>query len=117
MLKKTTGSCWLRRVLTAAGQSGWMGGSQSIVSRRGEKEIKRGKVKCRAKGLIAVLDNSKHSHPVSPYRIYKIFVLCDMIDGSFEKNIKTEGIGSFSLNDCRPLFCKQDYRRADCHVL
>ena len=26
---KTTGSCWLRRVLTAAGQSRWMGGSQS----------------------------------------------------------------------------------------
>ena len=55
------------------------------------------------KRLIAVLDNSKHSHPVSPYRIYKIFVLCDMIDGSFEKNIKTEGIGFFSLNDLPPL--------------
>ncbi|MCC5464486.1 NUDIX domain-containing protein [Pelosinus baikalensis] len=37
------------------------------------------------KRLIAVLDKNKHNEPVSAYGIYKIFVLCELIDGIFEK--------------------------------
>lgn len=55
------------------------------------------------KRLIAVLDRNKHNEPVTPYGIYKIFVLCDFIDGVFEKNIETEESGFFSLEDLPPL--------------
>jgi len=53
--------------------------------------------------LIAVLDRNKHNRPISPYGIYKIFVLCDLIDGAFEENIETVESGFFSLEDLPPL--------------
>lgn len=55
------------------------------------------------KRLIAVLDRNKHNEPVTPYGIYKIFVLCDFIDGVFKSNIETEESGFFSLEDLPPL--------------
>jgi len=55
------------------------------------------------KRLIAVLDRNKHNHPITPYGIYKVFVLCDLIDGEFEKNIETVESGFFSLDDLPPL--------------
>lgn len=55
------------------------------------------------KRLIAVLDRNKHNEPVTPYGIYKIFVLCELIDGEFEKNIETEESDFFLLTDLPPL--------------
>ena len=53
--------------------------------------------------LIAVLDRNKHNHPITPYGIYKIFVLCELIGGVFKKNIETVESGFFSLEDLPPL--------------
>lgn len=39
--------------------------------------------------VIAVQDREKHNLPVYAYRICKIFVLCSVIGGNFEKNIET----------------------------
>jgi ADP-ribose pyrophosphatase YjhB (NUDIX family) len=55
------------------------------------------------KRLIAVLDRNKHNHPITPYGIYKIFVLCELIGGVFKKNIETVESGFFSLEDLPPL--------------
>lgn len=55
------------------------------------------------KKLIAVLDVRKHNHPICPYGIYKIFVLCDLIDGAFKSNIETLESGFFSLDNLPPL--------------
>lgn len=55
------------------------------------------------KRLIAILDRNKHNEPVKAYGIYKIFVLCELVDGVFEKNIETEECGYFSLADLPPL--------------
>lgn len=55
------------------------------------------------KRLIAVLDRNKHNKPVTAYGIYKIFVLCELIDGVFKKNIETEESGFFSIIDLPPL--------------
>lgn len=55
------------------------------------------------KKMIAILDRNKHNHPVTAYGIYKIFVLCELIDGAFEKNIETEESNFFSLTDLPPL--------------
>jgi ADP-ribose pyrophosphatase YjhB (NUDIX family) len=55
------------------------------------------------KRLIAVLDRNKHNEPVIAYGIYKIFILCELIDGVFENNIETEESGFFPLTDLPPL--------------
>lgn len=53
--------------------------------------------------LIAVLDRNKNNKPISAYGIYKVFVLCQLVDGAFEKNIETEESGFFSLENLPPL--------------
>lgn len=53
--------------------------------------------------LIAVLDRNKHNEPATAYGIYKIFVLCELIDGTFEKNLETEESEFFPLTDLPPL--------------
>ncbi|EGO61865.1 NUDIX hydrolase, partial [Acetonema longum] len=39
--------------------------------------------------VIAVQDREKHNLPIYAYKICKIFILCTVIGGSFEKNIET----------------------------
>ncbi len=48
--------------------------------------------------LIAVQDRRYHNLGDCPYGIYKIFVLCRYIEGSFSKNIETEESGFFELD-------------------
>lgn len=55
------------------------------------------------KRIIAVLDRNKNNKPIHAYGIYKIFVLCELIDGDFKKNIETEESGFFSLEELPPL--------------
>lgn len=50
------------------------------------------------KKLVAVLDRNKHNKPVSIQSIYKIFVLCDFVDGDFEENTETEASQFFELD-------------------
>jgi hypothetical protein len=49
------------------------------------------------------LDRNRHNKPVHVYEIYKIFVLCDLVDGYFEENIETEESGFFCLDNLPPL--------------
>lgn len=49
--------------------------------------------------LIAVQDRAKHNLPVYAYGVCKIFVLCVVIDGQFEKNIETTESRYFSMNE------------------
>ncbi len=55
------------------------------------------------KRIIAVLDRNRHNTPISIQSIYKIFVLCDYIEGSFKENIETEECGFFALDELPPL--------------
>lgn len=63
------------------------------------------------KKLIAVLDRNKHNEPATAYGIYKIFVLCELIDGVFEKNIETEESGYFSITDLPPLSIERNTKK------
>lgn len=49
--------------------------------------------------IIAILDRNKHNKPISIQSIYKIFVLCDFVDGEFEKNTETEESSFFKLDE------------------
>ena len=54
--------------------------------------------------VIAIQDRNKHNLPLSAYfGICKIFVLCDLIGGSFQPNLETVDSGYFSLDELPPL--------------
>ena len=49
--------------------------------------------------IIAIQDRNKHNKPVYAYGVCKVFVLCNVLGGEFEKNIETTEIKYFSLDD------------------
>lgn len=49
--------------------------------------------------IIAVQDREKHNLPVYAYKVCKVFVLCSLIDGKFQKNIETIKSDYFSLDN------------------
>lgn len=53
--------------------------------------------------LLAVLDKDKHPHPTSPYHIYKMFFLCELIGGAARNSIETNGVGFFERHSIPPL--------------
>ena len=49
--------------------------------------------------IIAVQDREKHNLPVYAYKVCKIFVLCSVVGGRFEKNIETTDSRYFGLDE------------------
>lgn len=49
--------------------------------------------------IIAVQDREKYNLPVYAYKVCKVFVLCSLIDGEFQKNIETIKSDYFSLDN------------------
>ncbi|WP_104804647.1 NUDIX hydrolase N-terminal domain-containing protein [Blautia marasmi] len=49
--------------------------------------------------VIAVQDREKHNKPLYAYKICKVFVLCTVISGHFEKNLETVDSGYFSMDE------------------
>lgn len=49
--------------------------------------------------IIAIHDRSKHNKQIDAYRIMKIFVLCEVINGEFQENSETIKTDYFSLNE------------------
>lgn len=48
--------------------------------------------------VIAVQDMDKHNRPIRAHKVCKVFVLCSVIGGKFEKNIETVDSGYFRLD-------------------
>ena len=49
--------------------------------------------------VIAIQDRNKHNKPIYAYGVCKVFILCDVISGEFEKNIETTEIKYFSQDE------------------
>ncbi len=45
--------------------------------------------------LLGVLDKKCHPHPPSPYHVYKMFILCEIVGGQAEEGIETSGVEFF----------------------
>ena len=96
LVKETLDGCWSL-------PGGWAESNLSIKENV-IKEIKEeAGFNVVPKRLVGILDRNKHNHPISPYGIYKVFVMCEFIDGEFKENIETEDSGFFSLNKLPPL--------------
>ena len=56
----------------------------------------------RATKILAVLDRSKHPHdPPFAFHVYKIFVLCTLVDGSATTSAETDAV-AFFIEDALP---------------
>lgn len=92
LVKESTDGCW-------AMPGGWAEVGLSVR----ENVMKEAKEEAGAcvvpKRIIAIQDRNRHNEPVSAFDIYKIFVLCDWVEGKFEENIETEDYGFFTLSD------------------
>ena len=78
---------------------GWVDVNVS-VGENAVKEVKEESgLDVTAQRIIAVQDRAKHNLPAYAYGICKIFVLCKLIGGRFEKNIETTGFSYFSLDE------------------
>lgn len=53
--------------------------------------------------LLAVMDMSKHAHPVIPYYVYKYFILCKVTGGAFTEAFDILDKGFFPLDQLPPL--------------
>ena len=78
---------------------GWCDVDQSVASNT-IKEIKEETgLDAAAEKLIAVQDWRKHNRCNLPYGVIKIFVLCNVLGGSFEDNIETTEIRYFGKEE------------------
>ena len=78
---------------------GWVDVLESIKSNT-EKEVKEETgLDVEAVKVIAIQDRNKHNIPAYAYGVCKVFVLCELIGGNFERNIETTEIKYFSLNE------------------
>lgn len=53
--------------------------------------------------VIAVQDRKKHNPEIYAYNICKVFVLCDLLGGSFQANSETIASGWFTMDSLPPL--------------
>jgi len=49
--------------------------------------------------LLAVYDKKCHSHPPSPYHVYKIFIQCEITGGEMLTGIETSEVEFFDINE------------------
>jgi ADP-ribose pyrophosphatase YjhB (NUDIX family) len=58
----------------------------------------------RATRLIALFDRSKHGHePPLPFRVYKLFIACELVGGSAQTSAETSAVGFFDPDHLPPL--------------
>ncbi|MDD7793562.1 NUDIX hydrolase N-terminal domain-containing protein [Clostridium sp. 'White wine YQ'] len=90
LVKESIDGCWSM-------PGGWAEVNLSIKENVAKEAMEEAGVKVIPQKLIAVLERSKHYEEPFPYGVYKAFVLCELIDGEFKKNIETEASDFFEL--------------------
>jgi len=53
--------------------------------------------------LAAVYDRDLHGHPPIPYHAYKLFFVCDLVGGSPQTSVETDGVSFFPEDNIPPL--------------
>lgn len=82
---------------------GWAEFNLSIKENIIKECMEEAGVKVEPVKLIAALNRNWHVDNPYPYGVYKMFVLCNLLGGEFEKNIETEESGYFDINELPPL--------------
>ena len=82
---------------------GWVDVNLSIKTNTEKETQEEAGLDVEAYRLIAVQDRNLHTTPPIPYGVCKVFVLCKLLGGAFQKNIETVDSGYFSLENLPPL--------------
>lgn len=75
---------------------GWVDVNLSVKENTVKEVREEAGLEVTAERIIAVQDRAKHNLPVYAYGICKIFVLCSIVGGHFEKNLETTASGFFA---------------------
>ncbi len=78
---------------------GWVDVLESVASNTVKEAKEETGLDVVPKRIIAIQDRNKHNKPIYAYGICKIFVLCEVIGGKFEKSIETIETNYFSLDE------------------
>lgn len=85
---------------------GWVDVNLSVLENTIKEVKEEAGLTVTADRIIAVQDREKHNLPVYAWRICKIFVLCSVLGGAFEKNTETVDSRYFSLDEL-PLLAEE----------
>lgn len=92
LVKESIEGCWSL-------PGGWADINLSVSENIIKESKEEAGVNVVPKRIVAILDRNKHNQPQTMSTIYKVFVLCDFIDGEFEENIETSESKFFSLDN------------------
>jgi ADP-ribose pyrophosphatase YjhB (NUDIX family) len=92
LVKELSDGCW-----TLPG--GWVDINEppSLAVEREVREESGYQVKARK--IAAVFDRNSHPHPPYLFHVYKLFILCDFIDGTATTSIETGGAAFFGIDE------------------
>ena len=91
LVKESVDNCWSL-------PGGWADVNLSVSENIIKEAKEEAGVNIKPIKLVSVLDRNKHNKPITMSTIYKIFVLCEFIDGDFIENIETLESRFFSLD-------------------
>ena len=66
--------------------------------------------------LLAIIDKLKHDYPLSPFHIYKIFMLCELVNDTLSSGTETSEVDFFSKENL-PLLSAARITEAQIHLL
>jgi len=78
---------------------GWADIDLSIYENVVKESMEEAGARVRTKRIIAILDRQKHIEDAFPYSVYKIFVECDYLGGTYNDNIETAEARFFDLDN------------------
>ena len=78
---------------------GWVDVNVSIKENTIKEVKEESGLDVTADKIIAIQDRAKHNQPIYAYGVCKVFILCSVIGGQFEKNIETIGFCYFNENE------------------
>jgi len=87
---------------------GWVDTTESVYSNTIKEAKEEAGADVRPVRIIALQDRNRHNAPRYIYSICKIFVLCELLGGHFEKNIETDESGFFALDALPELFTEKN---------
>lgn len=82
---------------------GWAEVDHSLAENAVKEVREEAGLTVRAERILAIQDRNRHNLPPMAWGIYKIYVLCQLLGGSFQPNSETLASGFFSLDDLPPL--------------
>lgn len=74
---------------------GWADINESPSEATEREVLEESGFRTRAVKLLALYDRDKHEHPPHAFHIYKLFFLCELIDGQPTSSIETDGAAFF----------------------